>query len=390
MKLNPSSDERITEASRTDAASLQELANKLNGMLKNMPTAEGRLEFVLNLKDHNVGLTTSFGIQSALMLHLVTKATPKTRQAVPVIWIDTGYLPQETHDFGEHLQKLLNLDLHVYESKLSPARMEALHGKLWEDPSDDAHRMYNYIRKVEPMQRALRDLDLQIVLSGLRADQTSHRKNLDMVHVHNGRLKICPILDWSDEDVSNYFEKHALPFHPLHHQGYRSVGDWHSSKPFDPLIHTSERETRFHGRTQECGLHVEDSIVIPRIESFTSVIIPNIVWDNGGFVLYTKPKCRFCVAAKALVKHLALLLVDGESLPTQDFEVGKDINLAELERGLQRSIKTVPQILYKGEYIGGHDDLVAWTKRKFPGATIPPEAVVATNLLYVRWASEKR
>lgn len=73
-------------------------------------------------------LSTSFGIQSAVMLHLVTQVVPN----IPVIWIDTGYLPKETYLFAEELTSKLNLNLKVYQSPLTPARMEAIYGKLWE------------------------------------------------------------------------------------------------------------------------------------------------------------------------------------------------------------------------------------------------------------------
>ena len=73
-------------------------------------------------------LSTSFGIQSAVMLHLVTQVVPK----IPVVWVDTGYLPVETYRFAEDLTSRLDLNLKVYQSPLSPARMEALYGRLWE------------------------------------------------------------------------------------------------------------------------------------------------------------------------------------------------------------------------------------------------------------------
>ena len=73
-------------------------------------------------------MTTSFGIQAAVMLHLVTKVIPD----IPVIWVDTGYLPPETYKFAEELTDRLKLNLKVYQSSMSPARMEAIYGKLWE------------------------------------------------------------------------------------------------------------------------------------------------------------------------------------------------------------------------------------------------------------------
>ncbi|PSN10140.1 phosphoadenylyl-sulfate reductase, partial [filamentous cyanobacterium CCT1] len=122
-------------------------------------------------------LSTSFGIQSAVMLHLVTQVVPN----IPVIWVDTGYLPVETYRFADELSVRLDLNLKVYQSHLSPARMEALYGRLWEHHDVEAFNRYDKIRKVEPMQRALNELNATAWLTGLRSDQTDHRKSLGRV-----------------------------------------------------------------------------------------------------------------------------------------------------------------------------------------------------------------
>ena len=95
-------------------------------------------------------LSSSFGIQAAVMLHLATRVAPN----IPVILIDTGYLFPETYGFVEKLTQRLNLNIKVYQPLLSPARHEALHGKEWEKDVDGLVR-YNKTRKVEPMRRAL-------------------------------------------------------------------------------------------------------------------------------------------------------------------------------------------------------------------------------------------
>jgi len=100
-------------------------------------------------------MSTSFGIQAAVMLHLVTQVKPK----IPVIWVDTGYLPAETYKFAKNLTKRLKLNLKIYQSPFSPARMEALFGKLWEQDDVESLNRYDQIRKVEPMQRALEELE---------------------------------------------------------------------------------------------------------------------------------------------------------------------------------------------------------------------------------------
>jgi len=197
-------------------------------------------------------LSTSFGIQSAVMLHLATSVVPD----MPIIWVDTGYLPEETYVFAENLTKRLSLNLKVYQSPLSPARMEALQGKLWDSDEVKSLNLYDQIRKVEPMQRALRELKAQAWLVGLRRGQTEHRKTLSTVTQQDKLLKVHPILSWNNRDIYQYLTKHDLPYHPFFDLGYVSVGDWHSSRPL-MLDDTNERDTRFKGLKQECGLHLD-------------------------------------------------------------------------------------------------------------------------------------
>ena len=364
---------------------LRELASSLNAVLKNIPSAEERLRYVLQVakqptststSESTIALTTSFGIQSALMLHMVTKAQSqnKNTKKLPVIWIDTGYLPPETYHFAEHLKKLYDLDLRTYQSAVSPAHMEALYGpNLWEH----SHKQYNYLRKVEPMQRALNELDVTMVVSGVRANQTKHRQQMEMVHVHKGRIKICPILDWSDHNVLTYFDKYKLPYHPLYALGYRSVGDQHSSQPYDPSIHASERDTRFHGRVQECGLHVSDEDEPEPVTQKQQADTTPLASTDSGFVLYTKPKCRFCIAAKELIGHLQQQQQQQQHLSldfVQEHEVGRDIELHELKHRLGgRPVTTVPQIWYGNNYIGGYDSLVEWVQKACPNFVGVPD-----------------
>jgi len=196
-------------------------------------------------------LSTSFGIQAAVMLHMATQVVPR----IPVVWVDTGYLPAETYRFAEALTSRLHLNLHVAQAELSPARMEALFGRLFEGDADALER-YHRLRKVEPLERAFRELGARAWLSGLRADQTGHRAGLPRVGLQNGRAKVLPLLPWSSRDVHRYLQAHELPYHPFFEHGYASVGDWHSSRPVGEGD-ANERSGRFRGLTQECGLHLE-------------------------------------------------------------------------------------------------------------------------------------
>ncbi|UCF37643.1 MAG: phosphoadenylyl-sulfate reductase, partial [Acidobacteriota bacterium] len=134
--------------------------------------------------------------------------------------------------------------------------MEALEGKLWSEDSREALDRYDFVRKVEPMQRALESLDAQAWLTGLRSRQTTHRGQLKRIHASGGYRKILPILHWISRDVHDYLNHHQLPVHPLSDKGYVSVGDWHSSRPLQ-AGDTHDRDTRFRGIKQECGLHLD-------------------------------------------------------------------------------------------------------------------------------------
>ncbi|MGJ8651674.1 MAG: phosphoadenylyl-sulfate reductase [Opitutaceae bacterium] len=193
-------------------------------------------------------LSTSFGVQSAVMLHLVTTQIPD----IPVIFVDTGYLFPETYRFAESLTERLNLNLKTYVPKQTAAQQEAVYGKLWEKDLEGLER-YNRINKVEPMNRAVTELGATAWLSGLRRKQSSSRGDRPVAQQQNKILKVYPIIDWSDRDIYNYLTENDLPYHPLWDMGYVSVGDWHSTSKLGEGM-TAE-ETRFGGLKRECGLH---------------------------------------------------------------------------------------------------------------------------------------
>jgi phosphoadenosine phosphosulfate reductase len=194
-------------------------------------------------------MSTSFGVQSAVMLHLVTQKLPE----IPVIFVDTGYLFPETYKFAEELSTRLNLNLKTYSAEVSPSAQEAQYGKLWEQGIAGLDQ-YNKINKVEPMNRAITELKASGWISGLRRQQSESRKDLEVVVQQNKITKIYPIIDWDDQTIYQYLSENNLPYHPLWEKGYVSVGDWHSSSPLKADM--TPEETRFNGMKRECGLHL--------------------------------------------------------------------------------------------------------------------------------------
>jgi phosphoadenosine phosphosulfate reductase len=200
------------------------------------------------LGDHLVA-TTSFGLQAGVMLHLIHENAPK----IPVVFIDTGFLFPETYRYAEDLTKLLGLDLKIYQPTVSSARIQALWGNLWEGSKEDQER-YATLTKIEPMNRALREIGADVWLSGLRRSQSSTRVDRPFVEQQKKTLKAYPILDWADAQVDLYFHQNQLPRHPLAAEGYLTMGDWHSTRPAKG---GDAESTRFNGEKYECGLHLD-------------------------------------------------------------------------------------------------------------------------------------
>ncbi len=219
----------------------------LNRKLNDLPATD-RVRWAKSEFGGGLVMSTSFGVQSAVLLHLVTRVIPD----IPVIFVDTGYLFAETYQFAEHLRQRLELNLHIYQPLTTAARQEALHGKRWEQ-EPEALAAYNFENKVEPMNRALMDFSATAWISGLRRVQASSRQHLRVLERQRKMMKIHPIIEWSEREIYTYLSENGLPYHPLWEQGYVSVGDVHSTSKLEPGM--NPEDTRFGGVKRECGLH---------------------------------------------------------------------------------------------------------------------------------------
>ncbi|MBI6217973.1 phosphoadenylyl-sulfate reductase [Proteus sp. DFP240708] len=221
--------------------------SQINQRLEQLSAIE-RVTWALDNLPKAFVLSSSFGIQAAVCLHLMTRQYPD----IPVILTDTGYLFPETYQFIDSLTQQLQLNLKVYRAEISSSWQEARYGKLWLEGIDGIER-YNQINKVEPMERALRELQAQTWFAGLRRQQSKSREHLPVLSIAKGIFKFLPIVDWDNKKVYQYLKENDLPYHPLWEQGYLSVGDIHTTRKWEEGM--SEEETRFFGLKRECGLH---------------------------------------------------------------------------------------------------------------------------------------
>lgn len=219
----------------------------LNLSLESMTPIE-RVEWAIDNLPANHIVSSSFGAQSAVMLHLLNTVQPD----IPVVLTDTGYFFPETYQFIDQLSSQLDLNLHVFRAKLSPAWQEAKFGKLWENGIEGIEK-YNRLNKVEPMQAALKELKAKTWFAGLRRTQSDSRKKLAVLQKQGKQFKFHPIIDLDNRQLHQYMKANKLPYHPLWEKGYVSVGDWHTTRKLEAGM--SEEETRFFGLKRECGLH---------------------------------------------------------------------------------------------------------------------------------------
>jgi len=247
VSQNPSAEGLIDSESYDEEATRKLALERCNRRFATL-TPEQRVEWAFENLPGNHVLTSSFGAQAAVSLHLVTRINPN----IPVILIDTGYLFPETYRFIDELSEKLELNLKIFRAARSPAWQEARYGQRWKQGVDGINA-YNEENKVEPMRRALRGLEATTWFAGLRRNQSQTRAEIPYLEWAGGRWKVHPIADWVDRDIYRYLTKHGLPYHPLWEKGYLSIGDHHSTRPIHEV--STVEQTRFFGLQRECGIH---------------------------------------------------------------------------------------------------------------------------------------
>ena len=197
-------------------------------------------------------LVSSFGSESAVLLHMVAQIDPDT----PVLFLDTGQLFGQTLDYRKNLAKLLGLtDVRDLRPSFADLSTKDPKSDLWKTDTDGCCA----IRKVAPLDRALEGFDLWI--TGRKRFHGASRLNLPLVEKADGRWKLNPLVNFTQDELTAYVAEHALPPHPLVEFGYRSVGCWPCTRP------TEEGEDVRAGRwagseKTECGIHVDRSAFI--------------------------------------------------------------------------------------------------------------------------------
>lgn len=199
--------------------------------------------------------TSAFGLTGLAIMDMISKLDIPLRTDIELIFLDTLYHFPQTLDLVERAnQKYASMKVHTYKPQdcETTADFEAKFGeRLWEADEE----RYDYVAKVEPAQRAYRELDVKAVITGRRRTQGGKRGEIDIVEIDDaGLIKVNPLANWSFKEVQSYIQANNVPTNDLLDQGYRSIGDWHSTQPVTDS--EDERAGRWKGRQKtECGIH---------------------------------------------------------------------------------------------------------------------------------------
>ncbi|KAF8305380.1 putative MET16-3'-phosphoadenylylsulfate reductase [Clavulina sp. PMI_390] len=203
----------------------------------------------------NLYQSTAFGLTGLAGTDMLSKLTSNPP---PLIFIDTLYHFPETLDLKDRVAARYNVPVHVYRPSgcETAAEFEATYGeRLWE--TNDA--VYDFWVKVEPAQRAYAELNAQSLITGRRSSQGAARATLQPLELDSTStlLKLNPFFAWNFSQVKAYIDENDVPVNALLSQGYKSVGDWHSTVKSGEGD-AGEREGRWKGKAKtECGLHVD-------------------------------------------------------------------------------------------------------------------------------------
>lgn len=199
--------------------------------------------------------TTAFGLTGLVTLDMLSKMKIPRPQMVDLIFLDTLHHFPETLALVDQVRSrypLVNLHIYKPEGIETAEHFAEKHGKrLWETNDE----LYDWVAKVEPAQRAYRELHVNAVLTGRRRSQGGKRGDIDVIEVDEaGLIKINPLANWTFHQVRDYVKANGVPYNQLLDRGYKSIGDWHSTQPIQEG--EDERAGRWKGQAKtECGIH---------------------------------------------------------------------------------------------------------------------------------------
>lgn len=207
---------------------------------------EERLAFAVDRFGEDLLFTSSFGAQSAVMLHLWSRVAGK----LPVVFLDTGFLFPETIRYRDELAAKLGLNVRVVRPDISTSNFVARYGDDIQRRDPDFCCGLNKVAPLAPLKERAKAW-----VSGLRRDQSKTRADVAILEEEGHLLRVHPIATFTKKDVAAYLAEHGLPEHPLVARRYLSIGCAPCTRPVaDGEDERAGRWSFANGKT-ECGLH---------------------------------------------------------------------------------------------------------------------------------------
>ncbi|WP_075980699.1 phosphoadenylyl-sulfate reductase [Bacillus massilinigeriensis] len=224
---------------------------KIKATLENQPDYLDILKWAYKEYGEKILYACSFGAEGIVLIDLIHKVNKKAK----IIFLDTGLHFRQTYELIDQVRnRYPSLEINTIEPKSSLEEQEKWYGEeLWKhNPNLCCH-----MRKVTPLKEALTEVNAWI--SGLRREQSPTRSNVQYINKDDKfqKVKICPLIHWTWEDILNYIKLNNLPYNPLHDEGYPSIGCATCTKPVKE--NGDSRSGRWVGHSKsECGLHVSE------------------------------------------------------------------------------------------------------------------------------------
>ncbi|MCL4678976.1 MAG: phosphoadenylyl-sulfate reductase [Alphaproteobacteria bacterium] len=238
----------------------EQLAAELQTQLAPLAWTE-RLKKLAHISGQAKAFSTSFSLEDQAITHAIAEHTLPIR----IFTIDTGRLFAETYEtFQKTRDTYFGIEIQTYAPETaSVEKMVNRQGINGFYESVEKRKACCFVRKVEPLNRALEGVDIWI--SGLRREHSDNRSDLPVVEYDAGRdiIKVYPLVDISESDVKAYIQNHAIPYNPLHDQGFPSIGCAPCTRAVAPGEHArSGRWWWEQENEQECGLHIKDGKLV--------------------------------------------------------------------------------------------------------------------------------
>ena len=230
------------------------IINEINEQLKDR-SAEEVLSYFINEYKDKIALASSLSAEDQVLTDMIIKKDKN----IKIFTLDTGRLFQETYDLIEKTNNKYNIKLDVYfPDTTNVEKMTKEKGVNLFYECIENRKLCCHIRKIDPLKRAFKDLEVWIC--GLRKEQSITRKEINLIEwdCDNNLIKVNPLLYWTEDKVWNYIRNNDVPYNKLHDRNYPSIG----CKPCTRAVMQSEdiRAGRWwweKPENKECGLHVK-------------------------------------------------------------------------------------------------------------------------------------